>query len=81
MKDYTIVDYQGLRELGVCWSRQHIARLERRDLFPKRVRLSPGSGRCARIGWYLEEVQYFLATRPRAKAESLEEQSDEGGQT
>lgn len=42
----------------VPYSRQHIARLEKADLFPKRVRL----GQC-RVCWLADEVRAWLQSR------------------
>ena len=46
-----------LKEL-VLYSPQHIARLEKAGLFPKRVQLGPN-----RVGWLLSEVQDWLQER------------------
>lgn len=42
----------------VLYSPQHIARLERAGLFPKRVKLGPN-----RVGWIEEEVLDWLKPR------------------
>ena len=52
-----IVGKKELKEL-VLYSSQHIARLERAGLFPKRVQVGPN-----RVGWVLEEVQEWLQER------------------
>lgn len=49
MNDYTIVDKSGLKVLGIKFSTQHLSRLEKRGLFPKRVSLT-ASGRMSRVG-------------------------------
>jgi prophage regulatory protein len=46
-----------LREL-VLYSPQHVARLEKAGLFPKRVQLGP-----CRVGWVEDEVLDWLRTR------------------
>lgn len=43
-------------------SRSSIYRLEAQGQFPKRVRLCPGG---AATGWYENEVDEWLASRPR----------------
>lgn len=45
---------QQLKEI-VLYSPQHVARLEKAGLFPKRVRLGP-----CRVGWIEEEVLDWL---------------------
>ena len=42
-------------------SRSSIYRLEAEGQFPKRVQLGTGHS----VGWYLHEVEEWLATRPR----------------
>lgn len=46
---------------GIPYCFTHIARLEAAGLFPKRVRL----GAC-RVAWYADEVDDWIASRPRA---------------
>jgi prophage regulatory protein len=48
---------------GIPYSFAHIARLEAAGLFPKRVRL----GAC-RVAWYADEIEEWIASRPRASA-------------
>ena len=62
MRDYTIVDYKGLRAMGIPYSRVHLLRLEKLGLFVKRIVLTP-AGRRARVGWYRELVQEWLRLR------------------
>ena len=45
----------------VLYSPQHIARLEKAGLFPRRVRLGPHRG--SRVGWLESEVMAWLTTR------------------
>jgi len=52
-----IIGKKELREL-VLYSPQHVARLEKAGLFPKRVQLGPN-----RVGWLLSEVQDWLQER------------------
>lgn len=42
----------------VCYSPQHIARLEKAGLFPKRVQLGVN-----RVGWVEEEVDQWILDR------------------
>jgi len=48
--------------LIVPYSPQHIGRLEKQGLFPKRVTIG-----LRRVGWWLHEVQEWLNTRPDLK--------------
>lgn len=50
-----------VREI-VLYSPQHIARLEKAGLFPKRVQLGE-----ARVGWVEQEVQDWLAAKVAAR--------------
>jgi prophage regulatory protein len=52
------LNHAGLREKGIGWTRQHLGRLERRNQFPKRVRLGPNS-----IAWREDEIEAWLAAR------------------
>ena len=52
-----ILSKKQLREL-VLYSSQHIARLEKAGLFPKRVQLGPN-----RVGWIEDEVLDWLQQR------------------
>jgi prophage regulatory protein len=53
-----LVCKKGLRELGVPYSFQHIARLEKAGVFPQRIRLSAN-----RVAWDYEEVCAWIAER------------------
>ena len=48
-------------KLLVLYSPQHIARLEKAGVFPKRVRLGPH--RSSRVGWLESEVVAWLKSR------------------
>lgn len=52
-----IITKRELREI-VPYSPQHILRLEKRGLFPKRIVIGPG-----RVGWLLSDVLAWLAQR------------------
>ena len=52
-----ILSKKELKEL-VLYSPQHIARLEKAGLFPKRVQLGPN-----RVGWLYDEVIAWLEER------------------
>ena len=53
-----------LKEL-VLYSPQHVARLEKAGLFPKRVQLGPN-----RVGWVEDEVLDWLRTRMEGREEA-----------
>lgn len=53
-----LVCKKGLRELGIPYSFQHIARLEKAGAFPQRIRLSAN-----RVAWDYEEVRAWVAER------------------
>ena len=46
---------------GIPYCFAHIARLEKIEAFPARVRLSQN-----RVCWYADEVEDWIASRPRA---------------
>ena len=48
---------------GIPYHPTHIARLEADGLFPTRVQL----GAC-RVAWYADEIEEWIASRPRASA-------------
>lgn len=48
-------------------SRSSIYKLEAEGKFPQRVKLFKGS---KNVGWYADEVEKFLANRPRANSEN-----------
>ena len=52
-----ILSKKALKEL-VLYSPQHVARLEKAGLFPKRVQLGPN-----RVGWVESEVMDWLEQR------------------
>ena len=56
-----IIDWKKLKTI-VPYCRQHMPRLERKGLFPTRVRLSPG-----RVGWYADEVATWVESRTRVE--------------
>ena len=57
-----IVTKRELR-LIVPYSPQHILRLEKQGKFPKRLRIG-----ARRVGWYLSEIETWLAERPKGAA-------------
>lgn len=57
-----LVDWKTLKAMGICYSRQHIGRLEAQGRFPLRVRL----GQC-RVSWVAEEVDAWIAERIQAR--------------
>lgn len=52
-----IITKRELREM-VPYSPQHILRLEKRGVFPKRIVIGPG-----RVGWRLSDIETWLAQR------------------
>ena len=52
-----LVDWKVLKTM-IPYSRQHLARLERAGLFPKRIQL----GQC-RVAWLLSEVTSWIEAR------------------
>ena len=61
MSDFRLVDKKGLKAIyGVPYCPQHIARLEKEGLFPKRIHLGP-----CRVAWLAAEIEAWIASRPR----------------
>ena len=54
-----ILDRRGLAKLGITFSRGHLWRLEGRNEFPRRVKLTK-NGRC---GWVESEIHDWLRQR------------------
>lgn len=54
-----LVDAKTLKRM-VLFSRQHVTRLEKAGLFPKRIKLGQH-----RVGWVKAEVEAWLKGRPR----------------
>ena len=53
-----LVSKKELKELGIPYCPQHIARLETAGLFPKRIVL----GQC-RVAWYYREILEWITER------------------
>lgn len=53
-----LIDKRGLKEIGIPYCFAHIARLEAKEEFPKRVRL----GAC-RVAWVYDEVVEWIDAR------------------
>lgn len=53
-----LVSKKELKTLGVPYSFQHIARLEKAGLFPKRIQLGP-----CRVAWSFPEVKDWIDER------------------
>jgi prophage regulatory protein len=56
--DRLLVSKKELKTLGIPYSFQHIARLEKAGQFPKRVQLGP-----CRVAWRYEEVCEWINAR------------------
>jgi predicted DNA-binding transcriptional regulator AlpA len=52
-----------LVEYKTGYSSQHICRLERQGLFPKRIHLQPGGA----VGWFEDQVDAWLQARATAR--------------
>ena len=59
LRSLTVLSYDDLQKLGIRYSAEHLRRLERAGLFPKRRELSP-----KRICWRLLDIEAWLASRP-----------------
>ena len=55
-----ILNYAGVRDRGVPYTRQHLSRLEAAGKFPERVQLGEG-----RVGWLEGEVDEWIRGLPR----------------
>jgi len=69
-----------LYKLGIRYSRQHLDRLEKAGLFPRRVKLTPNG----RVGWIQTEIYDWLRdriqrSRPGAGPGSASPPSTPGG--
>jgi prophage regulatory protein len=65
-----LLDYQGLKERGIPWTRVHLARLEAVGKFPLHIDVGDNS-----IAWFEDEVDDFLeakAAERDAKVRALE---------
>lgn len=60
-----LVSYSDLRALGINFTRAWISRLEKRGLFPKRIRI--GCGERGRIAWLADEIDAWLEDRTAAR--------------
>lgn len=58
-----LVNRKQLQDLGVCLSYAHIDRLEKRGLFPRRIKL--GTHRESRVVWRYEDVLTWIEERAR----------------
>ena len=56
-----ILPWPALREL-VPYTRQHLARLEKRGAFPRRLQVGPG-----RVGWLEHEIAAWIEARAAAR--------------
>ena len=56
-----LVSKKELKTIGIPYSPQHIARLEKVGQFPQRVRL--GNGPRSRTGWVYDEVVAWIEAR------------------
>jgi prophage regulatory protein len=63
-----IITRKELRQI-VPYTPQHILRLEKQGKFPERIQIG-----ARRVGWYLADVEGWLATRPRTLRQQAAEQ-------
>tara|TARA_R110002049_G_scaffold137350_2_gene297359 strand:- start:41477 stop:41734 length:258 start_codon:yes stop_codon:yes gene_type:complete len=57
-----VISYDDLADLGIRYSKEHLRRLEREGLFPKRVPLT-----ACRVAWVREEVIAWLRAKTEAR--------------
>jgi prophage regulatory protein len=53
-----LLDYKALRELGIPWTRIHLARLEAAGKFPLHINVGESS-----IAWFQDEIDSFLEAK------------------
>lgn len=58
MQQTTLVSRAGLKARGITYCNQHLIRLEREGLFPRRVRVG-----AARVAWLASELDAWLAQK------------------
>jgi predicted DNA-binding transcriptional regulator AlpA len=54
-----LIDYEGLRRIGIKYSREHLRRLELTGRFPLRYQIGD-----LRRAWLLSEIEAWIASRP-----------------
>lgn len=57
-----------LRERGISYSRQHLARLEAAEKFPKRVKVGDGG----RVAWLEFQIDHWMLERVKASGINLQ---------
>ena len=62
------VHYHQLKEYGITYCRSHIWRLEKQNLFPKRIALS-----ASRICWRESELQEWMEAQIARRDEAIAE--------
>ena len=63
MAKIRLLSFEALRSRGIPYTRVHLARLERDEKFPRRVRLNDAG----RIAWVESEIDEYLAARVAAR--------------
>jgi predicted DNA-binding transcriptional regulator AlpA len=58
------LDREGLAELGINFSRDHLRRLVKQNRFPKPFKVSPGDS--GKLFWRTEDIEAFVAARQAA---------------
>jgi prophage regulatory protein len=61
----TLIDWDGLRDKGIPYSREHIQRLMRNRKFPRAVKLSDGP--TSPNFWLENEIDQFIEDRIAAR--------------
>ena len=59
--DLQVLDWKGLKALGVPYERTHIRRMMKAGQFPQSFAL--GTGRRCKVVWYVSEVHIWLLER------------------
>ena len=62
MEPRTLVDFDGLKQKGVRYSKSRLWQLEAENKFPKRVNLS-----AVRVAWVESEIDQWIADRVAAR--------------
>lgn len=59
--------YPDLRAKGIPYSDVHLRRLEETGRFPRRIKLTPGSGPQGAVGWVSSEIDAHLESLVAAR--------------
>lgn len=56
-----ILRFKDLKAIGVPYTLQHLGRMERAGVFPRRRKINPLGGKFGACGWLATEVDAWLA--------------------